>query len=39
MEELLCQMLIIPFALGFEYQPIAKRYVANYKDGKWGKEN
>ena len=20
-------------ALGFEYQPIAKRYVANYKDG------
>ena len=21
-------------ALGFEYQPIAKRYVANYKDGK-----
>ena len=24
-------------ALGFEYQPIAKRYVANYKDGKWGK--
>jgi branched-chain amino acid aminotransferase len=23
--------------LGFEYQPIAQRYVANYKDGKWGK--
>lgn len=23
--------------LGFEYQPITKRYVANYKDGKWGK--
>lgn len=23
--------------LGFAYQPISKRYVANYKDGKWGK--
>ena len=23
--------------LGFNYQPIAQRYVANYKDGKWGK--
>lgn len=23
--------------LGFNYQPISKRYVANYKDGKWGK--
>lgn len=23
--------------LGFSYQPISKRYVANYKDGKWGK--
>ena len=23
--------------LGFSYQPITKRYVANYKDGKWGK--
>ena len=23
--------------LGFEYQPIAQRYVANFKDGKWGK--
>ena len=23
--------------LGFAYQPIAQRYVANYKDGKWGK--
>ena len=22
--------------LGFAYQPIGKRYVANYKDGKWG---
>lgn len=22
--------------LGFAYQPISKRYVANYKDGKWG---
>lgn len=24
-------------SLGFAYQPITKRYVANYKDGKWGK--
>lgn len=24
-------------SLGFSYQPITKRYVANYKDGKWGK--
>ena len=23
--------------LGFSYQPISQRYVANYKDGKWGK--
>lgn len=23
--------------LGFSYQPITKRYVADYKDGKWGK--
>lgn len=23
--------------LGFSYQPISKRYVANYKEGKWGK--
>ena len=23
--------------LGFAYQPISRRYVANYKDGKWGK--
>ena len=23
--------------LGFAYQPITQRYVANYKDGKWGK--
>ncbi len=23
--------------LGFAYQPISKRYVANYKDGKWSK--
>ena len=23
--------------LGFSYQPITKRYVANFKDGKWGK--
>ncbi len=24
-------------ALGFSYQPIAQRYVANFKDGKWDK--
>jgi branched-chain amino acid aminotransferase len=24
-------------SLGFSYQPIAQRYVANFKDGKWGK--
>ena len=23
--------------LTFSYRPITKRYVANYKDGKWGK--
>ncbi len=23
--------------LTFSYQPVSKRYVANYKDGKWGK--
>lgn len=23
--------------LGFSYQPISKRYVADYKEGKWGK--
>ncbi len=23
--------------LSFAYQPVSKRYVANYKDGKWGK--
>jgi branched-chain amino acid aminotransferase len=23
--------------LGFAYQPISQRYVANFKDGKWGK--
>lgn len=22
--------------LGFAYQPISQRYVANFKDGKWG---
>lgn len=24
-------------SLTFSYQPVSKRYVANYKDGKWGK--
>ena len=23
-------------SLGFGYMPISKRYVATYKDGKWG---
>lgn len=22
-------------SLGFSYQPISQRYVANYNDGKW----